>query len=298
MVIIDYCANVKLTIALASSIFCAIIISGKIMKKLHSKLFIATILLLFALTPIITMSPHTYADQNIEVTDTGTGTPSTTTNNSSSFSGRCEYFLGMVSWDCNVDIHDEDSLKSGIWIIVSNIASDISIAASYLIIAYVIYGGYLYVFSRGEAGKVAEGKKTLTQAFIGLGIVMTATIIMNTIRIALGNVKYTENCTTGDCGATPDQVVIGFINWVIGIAGVMSVIFVVYGGLLYITSTGDPSKVKQAKNMITYSLIGLAIVALSATITAFVSQSIREASESAYMHNILISKEIYEIKNM
>lgn len=222
---------------------------------------------------------------------------STISGKGKAFEGRCEDFLGMVSWDCNVDIHDEESLKSGIWIIVSNIASDIAIAASYLLIGYVIYGGYLYVFSRGEPGKIAEGKKTLAQSFIGFGVVMFAAIILNSIRIALGNVAYTQNCATNNCIANPSEVVIGFINWVIGIAGVMSVIFIVYGGILYITSTGDPGRVKQAKNMIIYSLIGLAIVALSATITALVSRSIRDASESAFIYNSLISKEVHEIKN-
>ncbi len=212
--------------------------------------------------------------------------------------GECNYFLGMVSWDCHVKkIENESALKSGIWTIVSNIASDITIIASYLVIAYVIYGGYLYTFSRGEPAKVAEGKKTLTQAFIGLGIVLSASVIVNTIRLALG-VNLAKDCTqAGKCINDANTMVVNYINWVIGIAGVMSLIFVVYGGALYITSTGDPGKVKQAKNMIMYSLIGLAIVALAATITAFVSQSIREANENALIKTTLISKEVHEIKN-
>ena len=83
----------------------------------------------------------------------------------------------------------------------------------------------------------------------------------------------------------------------IGIAGVVAIIFVVYGGILYITSTGDPGKIKKAKDAILYALIGLAIVALAQVITAFVSSKIREANnasagdeDTSYINNAISLK--------
>lgn len=214
-------------------------------------------------------------------------------------SADCRYFLGMTSWDCNIveQVTSDDQLKNNIWTIAANIATDITVIAAYLIIGYVIYGGYLYTFSGGDPGKVATGKKALTQAFIGLAIVMSANVILNSIRIALG-ANFTKNCTiAGECyGLDTDTnatgtMILGIIQWVVGIAGVISAIFVVYGGISYTTSIGDPGKLKKAKDMITYALIGLAIVALAEIITAFVSNMIREANQVSLTTT---TKEYYE----
>lgn len=205
----------------------------------------------------------------------------------------CPYILGMVSWDCNVNIHDESSLKSGIWTIAANVAVDLTVLAAYLVVGYVIYGGYLYMMSSGDPSKIATGKKTLVQAFIGLGIVLLANVIINTIRIALGGINLSnKNCAIEAC-ANVDDMVIGAINWVVAVAGTVALIFVFIGGISYMTSAGDPAKIKKAKDTILYSIIGLIIVALAFTITAFVASIIRDADESASLNNQLITpKEI------
>lgn len=55
-----------------------------------------------------------------------------------------------------------------------------------------------------------------------------------------------------------------FINPVIeamvGLASLLSVFFIAWGGLMYITSSGDPQKLIRAKRLIIRSLIGLVIV--------------------------------------
>lgn len=195
----------------------------------------------------------------------------------SSFSGRtgdnCSSgFLGFVSWDCNVNISDQASLKNGVWQIAANVATDIAVAATYLMIGYTIYGGYLYIFSGGDPGKTAAGKQTLTRAFIGMGITTSANLIMGTIRFALLGAGGQLTGRTD-----PGGLITGLINWVIGVSGVMSAIFVVYGGIMYMTSNGDPNRTQKAKNMIMYALIGLAIVALSSVISGFVANMIRGA---------------------
>jgi len=207
-------------------------------------------------------------------------------------------FLGLNPWDygINPNVDSEDVLKSNIWIIASNIAVDISVIAAYLVLGYVIYGGYQYTFSNGDPGKVANGKKTLTQAFIGLAITMSANLIMSSLRIALvgGNGNIGNCVSSGGCGVTPDDLVNNLVGWIIGVAGVVSVIFLIFGAIQYITSTGDPGKLKKAKDTILYSLIGLAIVGLAIAITAFVSGIIRDANENAIINNKTISKEVHE----
>lgn len=245
------------------------------------KKFFITLAMLLSIFGLSNLASPTYAGGS-----TGGGTGGTT----------CDSLLGFVSWNCNVPLDSffdsEDAIKANIWLIVANVATDLSVAASYLVLGYVIYGGYFYILANGDSTKVATGKKILGQAFVGLAIVMSASIILNAIRIGLGSVNLTTDCITineantgqsisgGTC-VDPNTMVTQLISWVIGMGGVVAVIFVVFGGISLITSSGDPTKAEKAKKTITYALIGMAIVGLAEIITAFVSNLIRNAKNNA-----------------
>ena len=62
---------------------------------------------------------------------------------------------------------------------------------------------------------------------------------------------------------------------VTGIIAFISVVAIAYGGFVYMTSGGDPNKIKQGKNTLLYAIIGL-IVAISAfAIVSFVMTPLR-----------------------
>lgn len=54
------------------------------------------------------------------------------------------------------------------------------------------------------------------------------------------------------------------------IIGALAFLFLVIAGTRYALSKGEPENIQRAKNEIKYSLIGLVIVALAATIVNFV----------------------------
>lgn len=214
----------------------------------------------------------------------------TTASSASAFS--CRNFLGMTSWDCNVsdNISSENDLISNITTIASNILTDITVIASYLVIGYVMWGGYQYMFSSGDPGKAASGRKTLTNAFIGLGITISAYTIFGAIRVAMIGSKNLGACdalSATPC-TTPDTMIINIIQWVAGMGGVVAAIFIIIGGWGYMTSAGDPGKLQKAKTTIAYALIGLVIVAATEVITAFVSSTIRDAN--AFTTNTVVAK--------
>ena len=60
------------------------------------------------------------------------------------------------------------------------------------------------------------------------------------------------------------------VNIFSAVVGVIAVIMIIVGGLRYITSGGDSSKVSTAKNSIIYAIVGLVIVALAQLIVRFV----------------------------
>ncbi len=58
------------------------------------------------------------------------------------------------------------------------------------------------------------------------------------------------------------------------IAGILAVIFVIYGGFQYLTSTGEPDKAKAGRTTIINALVGLMIAMLSTVIVNLVGRNI------------------------
>jgi len=52
-------------------------------------------------------------------------------------------------------------------------------------------------------------------------------------------------------------------NWLLGIAGLVAVVFLVIGGIRYIVSAGNPTQTEGAKKTIIYALVGLAVIVLA-----------------------------------
>lgn len=73
-------------------------------------------------------------------------------------------------------------------------------------------------------------------------------------------------------------VVGNIINSVIAVLGIVAVIVIIYGGISYMTSLGDSSKVKKGRDAILYGVIGLIICVLAFAITNFVIGTINQAS--------------------
>lgn len=63
-------------------------------------------------------------------------------------------------------------------------------------------------------------------------------------------------------------------NWILGIVGSLTLLMLVYGGFVFLTSAGSNEKVGEAKKIITAAVIGLIIVFSSAMIIRFVSTSL------------------------
>lgn len=60
------------------------------------------------------------------------------------------------------------------------------------------------------------------------------------------------------------------LNSIIAALGVVAVIVIIIGGINYMTSSGDTSKVDKAKKTILYGLIGMIICVLAFAIVNFV----------------------------
>ena len=208
--------------------------------------------------------------------------------------GSCEpKFLGMIPWYCDVNLNPsktDDLKEQTVKTIISNIFVDIGVLATYLAMAFIVYGGYLYIFASGDPNKIVVARKTLIRAFIGLGITMLANIIINTIRIAALNGANSNGCNleTGAGCLDSTDVFNNVITWFCHISGLVAAIYIIIGGVGYMTSNGDPGKLQKAKTTIIYAIIGLIVVVLSEIIYGFVYNTFVKNSdfESNYTSSI------------
>lgn len=65
--------------------------------------------------------------------------------------------------------------------ILSNILSTVYFWAGIIAVGLIVYGGFMYVISNGDPGRVKKAKDTLLYAVIGLIVVLVAFVITNLV---------------------------------------------------------------------------------------------------------------------
>lgn len=119
--------------------------------------------------------------------------------------------------------------------------------------------------------------KLFTKTAIILAIILglSTLIPINTVHaedVCTANVPDTVKQAAG-CSGNSDAIrgiITGILNTIILVSGTIAVIYVIIGGINYMTSTGDASKLEKARKTILYAAIGIIICALSFAIVNFV----------------------------
>ena len=84
----------------------------------------------------------------------------------------------------------------------------------------------------------------------------------------------TLNNPLGAKDLTVGQLIGRIVKSLMGIVGVVAVLMIVWGGIMYMTSAGNDEKIGTAKKIITGAIIGLAISILAYTLVDFVIKAI------------------------
>jgi len=116
-------------------------------------------------------------------------------------------------------------------------------------------------------------KSLLQKARTGLvTIAGTALYGVNTVMAQSGFLQPGDNpnavasATGGESSVR--ALVLTIVNFFLGFLGLIAVLMIIYGGVLIVTSQGDPGKADKGKKILTYAAIGIVIILLS---FAFVS---------------------------
>lgn len=125
-------------------------------------------------------------------------------------------------------------------------------------VVFIVIGGILYMTSAGDEKRITTAKKCWTGAVIGLAIVLAAPSLLKDIMTVLG-AKNTVNNAQVSSAIGLKQIALNVLNLLLSIVGIIAIISLVVGGIMYMTSYGDEKRMTTGKQVFTYSIIGVVI---------------------------------------
>lgn len=127
-------------------------------------------------------------------------------------------------------------------------------------------------------------KNLLKKSWIVTGMLVFASVAMPvmgaTVAQAQGNAAQemlSGADTTGqEDGPEVESSITKIVNILLFLLGVVAVIAIIVGGIMYAVSSGDAGRAKAAKDTIMYAVIGLIVAILAYAIVNFVISSFAE----------------------
>lgn len=103
-----------------------------------------------------------------------------------------------------------------------------------------------------------------------LGVFTPAVSAANGINICSGNENsvYCKNKNTGETQV--NGIIKTIVEVLLTAVGVISIIMIVIGGIMFALSSGDAQKAAKARNTVLYAVVGLAVSLFASAIVNFV----------------------------
>lgn len=185
------------------------------------------------------------------------------------FLGIPAWYQGMTNEDCTIKSppRDQQGLTVYIWQIALNIIDIILRLIGYIAVAFILYGGFIYMTSSGSPDRASQGMKTIINAAVGMAIAISAVAIKNLLwAVMVGS----ETNSYGVYEVNATSVIAAAFNTAYVIAGAVAVIVIIISGIGYITANGNPGSITKAKQTLLYAVIGLIIVMVATPLTQFI----------------------------
>ena len=120
-------------------------------------------------------------------------------------------------------------------------------------------------------------KKIISFVFLSLFIFTIFVAIPVLADGAEGCPADSPNCLQNPLNVDSPQALIGqIINSVLGVVGSIALLMFVYGGITWMTSAGNPEKVKSGRDIIVWSVIGLVVIFSAYGLTRVVIEGIKK----------------------
>lgn len=109
-------------------------------------------------------------------------------------------------------------------------------------------------------------KQTLIVTALMVGAVTLVSSMPSAYAVTLLTAADNPIGTEGDLRT----IILTILNYFLGFLGLLTVIFIIYAGILYVTAGGNDENVNKAKGIIKNAAIGLIIILLSFALVNFV----------------------------
>ena len=115
----------------------------------------------------------------------------------------------------------------------------------------------------------------IVPTFFIIGLLMVPQTV-NAVDICAGNGANSTYCQNKSEGETKVKSVMkSVVDVLLMTVGVISIIMIVIGGIMFALSSGDASKVTKARNMVIYAVVGLVVALFASAIINFVFNKVK-----------------------
>lgn len=99
-------------------------------------------------------------------------------------------------------------------------------------------------------------------------ILVSCNVFISLLAIGINNVSAAVSINISNPIATSDFSVLvsNFLKWILSVAGALTLLMLITGGVFYITSSGNEQKIETAKKMIIWTILGLMLILASYSI--------------------------------
>ncbi|NCN07917.1 hypothetical protein GW933_04535 [Candidatus Falkowbacteria bacterium] len=83
-----------------------------------------------------------------------------------------------------------------------------------------------------------------------------------------------KNPLTGTTGGNLEDAVKNVVNGALGVSGVLALVAFIFGGITWMISGGDSSKIQKGKNMMIWAVLGILIIFSSYVILSYIFEAL------------------------
>lgn len=136
-----------------------------------------------------------------------------------------------------------------------------------LALVFLVLGAVLYIVSSGNDRMIGTAKKMILAAMVGLAIGIAAPSFLKEISTILdwGGETGEEIPEEVQEAQTLSEIAQNVLNFLLSMVGILGIVMIVVGGVMYVTAAGDERRADTAKKIVLFSVVGVA-VALTALI--------------------------------
>ncbi len=115
---------------------------------------------------------------------------------------------------------------------------------------------------------------------IVVGLVVCLSAITADAQFAINKINNGGLPETSDINTT----IVNAVKWFLALVGIISLVVIVWAGVIYMTSGGDEEKVGKAKQRLTYGILGI-VVALAGLVIMYAIRNLLANGGETFNNN-------------